>query len=556
MFVCSDEFDDDNARASVSVKKANERSEEILALMKPIPFVQYVLKRGELNRFECHLSYDNGKLFLKFSGKDKEGTEDTEVSRVKDIVKGIHPKIFEVPSSVNLSKLDHKRFLSVVTVDGTAWNLEAETSQDALILVNGLLKLLSGCKKVVQVDEDQKNRWLVIENSGVEHKLYQGTAVAGMLTKEGGGILSSWRSRLFILSPNDKLNYYECCPNEKDPLKLMGFIPFACDQVAVTSFTDSQYNRPYCFGIRAKDQKRTYVLQADTESTREWWLSVINALANTNSTQSVSLADDNIVRKLPVQTGTTTNAGFLNKLGGVSQNTWQRRYVVQKQGILKYYAPQLESGVETYTEVGIIPIVGATIQRDVASIPSLKHMTFLSKNYFAVTANGSSSPYVFEATSPHEVEQWIASLDRYSPDKPVGVFLRVGYMLKRGDVASGWKERYFILSGDKIAYYKKFRDRDPQGEINLTTETEVQAQSGSDTEFSVVSDKVNTRKYILQCKDKTSRDQWIQCINTAITNLSKPLDKHLNMTKQTSVSSPAQVSSSASSSSTQSVESS
>jgi hypothetical protein len=45
-----------------------------------------------------------------------------------------------------------------------------------------------------------------------------------------------------------------------------------------------------------------------------------------------------------------------------------------------------------------------------------------------------------------------------------------GEMEKKGEhMGAGWKTRYFRLEGDKLRYYESQQDREPKGEIDLST---------------------------------------------------------------------------------------
>lgn len=45
--------------------------------------------------------------------------------------------------------------------------------------------------------------------------------------------------------------------------------------------------------------------------------------------------------------------------------------------------------------------------------------------------------------------------------------LRRGYLSKQGHFRKNWKDRLFVLYGDRLAYYERPEDTRPRGEILL-----------------------------------------------------------------------------------------
>ena len=110
-----------------------------------------------------------------------------------------------------------------------------------------------------------------------------------------------------------------------------------------------------------------------------------------------------------------------------------------------------------------------------------------------------------------------------APVVPQGEILKSGILRKQGGGVKTWKERYFTLTKDALAYYKSKDDKEPIDSIAVAKirvcqreETDTRNPSRFPHYFSV---DIGNRVYVIGSRDEPERNAWVDAINSLIKDL-------------------------------------
>ena len=86
-----------------------------------------------------------------------------------------------------------------------------------------------------------------------------------------------------------------------------------------------------------------------------------------------------------------------------------------------------------------------------------------------------------------------------------------GSILKRGDgpIDYNWNERYLILDGLLLMYYKHASDKTPRGVIKLKEVTISEISRIDDQEYAFSIETPNSRKYYFSCSKREESLSWL-----------------------------------------------
>lgn len=165
-------------------------------------------------------------------------------------------------------------------------------------------------------------------------------------------------------------------------------------------------------------------------------------------------------------------------------------------------------------KAGDIPLSNAVVEANPANPYGRTHL-------FGIKPAGQTRIYVVEAPTAAMKEEWIRTI-RAVGDKPslYPGSVREGFMFKVGGNVKSWKNRYFVLTKDKLLYYAAPKDKKPKGDIPLEKgallASETPEAAGKPFAFSVSPTGMG-RKYMLQATGETDRNEWMAAIRQVAT---------------------------------------
>jgi len=86
-----------------------------------------------------------------------------------------------------------------------------------------------------------------------------------------------------------------------------------------------------------------------------------------------------------------------------------------------------------------------------------------------------------------------------------------GMLTKQGGSWKSWKQRYFVLKGDKLYYYKTPKDQVFTGRIELESNSVVREELGKKKQF-LLSVKTQKRHFMMYADTPEDGKQWIAAI--------------------------------------------
>eukprot|EP00743_Colponemidia_sp_Colp-15_P007488 GILK01008093.1.p1 GENE.GILK01008093.1~~GILK01008093.1.p1 ORF type:complete len:552 (-),score=95.49 GILK01008093.1:125-1780(-) len=130
--------------------------------------------------------------------------------------------------------------------------------------------------------------------------------------------------------------------------------------------------------------------------------------------------------------------------------------------------------------------------------------------YKAIKSRNDSMP-VPQSDSSGEEEEQILSLEQ-----KLGQGQRAGFLMKRGKLNRAWKERWFVLKGDKL-YYRKTQDGHEKKTHAITfipigdcTVKESKEDENGKYSFDIIT---NHRIYSLRAKSQSDMEAWIAAVS-------------------------------------------
>jgi len=268
--------------------------------------------------------------------------------------------------------------------------------------------------------------------------------------------------------------------------------------------------------------KRTYMMEANSPQDKAEWCAYLRQVIRATRDEGKK-AEESYGKKPPAEG--VTREGFLEKLGGMLLKAiWQKRFFqsgfFENTGhCLRYFeVQQNKEGVMVYKQVGSIPLDGAKLN-------TVKPELYGGReNLFAITPAGARKTYILQAKTELERKEWLSALIIHVGSKvkldPSDKYIRVGFMMKRGEVRNKkFKERYFVLTHDRLKYFKKHTDVAPCGQIPLFPGTTLSVESKESTkqEFAFsIRPAHSKRAYFCSASDEAQRTAWMNAIGDVL----------------------------------------
>ncbi|CEP00002.1 PH domain-containing protein [Plasmodiophora brassicae] len=109
--------------------------------------------------------------------------------------------------------------------------------------------------------------------------------------------------------------------------------------------------------------------------------------------------------------------------------------------------------------------------------------------------------------------------ERAAAARPMNGYLFKAPKSKKKDVVrKGWTQRYFVIQGGKLLYFKRKSDITVKGEFDLSTGPtvygNVDAATGKEFTFKIVSGESDLALY-LRAMSADDRDQWVRALRRA-----------------------------------------
>ena len=123
-----------------------------------------------------------------------------------------------------------------------------------------------------------------------------------------------------------------------------------------------------------------------------------------------------------------------------------------------------------------------------------------------------------EGNSAEQVRESFSHSAASKVGSPVaaGGIKREGKLLKKGEKNTKMKDRYFVLEGSMLTYYKDSSKYKQTGFIDLSTASKVwRGHSGDHSNFEIMTD---TRSYVLKAEDADMAQGWIGAIHGVISS--------------------------------------
>eukprot|EP00455_Lapot_gusevi_P002810 TRINITY_DN1115_c0_g1_i3.p1 TRINITY_DN1115_c0_g1~~TRINITY_DN1115_c0_g1_i3.p1 ORF type:complete len:874 (+),score=260.49 TRINITY_DN1115_c0_g1_i3:115-2736(+) len=339
-------------------------------------------------------------------------------------------------------------------------------------------------------------------------------SMEGFLMKQGDRV-KSWKKRYFHLDPqSNSLNYYR----DETKAELLGTIPL--QDCSVVLFDEADYDVPHSFGITPANSLRTFLITAESDQQRDTW---INALAPDRA---------NPTKVDP----TSLKEGYMQKLGNRVKN-WKRRYFILNQEELRYYRNKGDPA-----PAGIIKLQGARIELE-ADDSYNQIYTFSLLPQVVPTEDLIGRKYIMVAPSKNDMISWVNSLRSVAadPSLPLPVehrsseadrlqnirqeaeamklrpdSIREGWLWKLGGQVKNWKQRYFVLTGPMLFYYKqKSKEAPAVGRILLLggrSQPVPESEFSRKHAFSCTSSD-SRRTYVFVAEDEQDCAEWLETLN-------------------------------------------
>jgi len=209
---------------------------------------------------------------------------------------------------------------------------------------------------------------------------------AAQVTKEGylykmGHKYKSWKKRYFRLE-GANLTYHNSATDNR------GLGSIFLQGANLHAYSPEVFDRPHLFGVTPLGSKRTYLMMAESDTDRNYWLSAIK----TAGKNRVELQNE---KKIDAH---SLKEGFLNKMGG-SIKTWKRRYFVLQPDVIWYYANSWDPKPSGSIDLS----KGASLSLELKG-------TYRNENLFAITPNGSKRKFMLQAADDVDRQEWMAAI--------------------------------------------------------------------------------------------------------------------------------------------------
>ena len=205
--------------------------------------------------------------------------------------------------------------------------------------------------------------------------------------------------------------------------------------------------------------------------------------------------------------------GLLSKQGGQIK-TWKQRWFVLRGHHLYYYKNAADK-----EPLGVIPLANSKI-------------TITEKSSFEVLTGRRN--FFLRGNNKTEADAWITAMERASlavstvdkvqvieEDEPSllvssSLVSCEGYLLKEGGKGAmkKWQQRYFVLQGPMLSYFKERGDEEAAGAIAIGSCSVglAEAKIGKKNSFEIAT---RYRNYFLVAKDEFEAAKWMQHIEQA-----------------------------------------
>jgi len=162
-----------------------------------------------------------------------------------------------------------------------------------------------------------------------------------------------------------------------------------------------------------------------------------------------------------------------------------------------------------------------------SALPSAHDVGGDHQHLFGITPMNSTRMYVLQSANDTERNEWIRACviggafniaQHRAPTKTQQTSLIEGYLDKSSPgrflFDSKKLRHYFVLNGDKLAYWKTNQTGDiPLDECVVSTDSHVEAGAAHTNAFNFVPKK-GVQKWILTADDHDTRMEWIKAIRS------------------------------------------
>jgi len=325
-----------------------------------------------------------------------------------------------------------------------------------------------------------------------EHKIPASAPSSSALQE---GVLTYYESgkalttRKYLQVRGDQLEMFECDGTKPDSKLVSSYGLF--DASVQFEPGNGITGTEYLFSVGFADGSRL-VLGALSLEERNVWVESLKAHISTLVAASTAKSDEKSVKE-----------GFLSKLGNLRKH-WQRRHFRLLDASLEYWSDRTGG-----SKLGVIALSGASVEAD-QSKPTL----------FKVTPMGSTRTFMLEAGSAEEREEWMAAIKKQS-ELPRLYFdsLREGFLHKKGDTNKAWKQRYFVLRGNVVMYFKSPQDKKSAGQIELSRGAQLllgPKEASNRPHAFALAPIGSKRKYILAADNAEEMDRWLSVIGNLL----------------------------------------
>lgn len=386
---------------------------------------------------------------------------------------------------------------------------------------------------------------------------------SSQLQKQTQGVVKKWRERFFVVNGNN-LDYYAYKPHQKYPQHLQESIPMNKDVTIIDYLPDVFPNHIYVFGQKLSNSDYRYIFDVSTELCKKSWIeqlciqydieNIIQEDNDVSSTTTQNTPNEQITNNMnnillqtnsndiDIQIGNTqvniNKQGYVDKKGGISHLSWQRRYLQHVGIVLRYYNPKQLRTVknngtkEEFRESGIIPLPRAIVEK--------------RGRTFSITPSGAKRTFRFRASTEEECDEWVQSINAFAMlnlmyDSPFMEILRkkytadeqlvrgqyAGFLRKQGTSrATIWRERFFVLDDINLYYFAKMSDLDPIACLEIQSDTEIKMSEKNPSMF-FLTPKKNNREYPQLALNEVQAQIWYNMLQQAINKAKEKVRIHM-----------------------------
>eukprot|EP01137_Pigoraptor_chileana_P018881 Opistho-2@79062 len=341
-----------------------------------------------------------------------------------------------------------------------------------------------------------------------------GSRKRGYFYKQGGTV-KSWRKRWFVINQRYcRLEYY------KDEKSAEGGENLGSVDLALcSSIGEGDAKTGIANSVELVTPQRVYQFKFETESERNEWLAAFRGATEKLPIRRTVRRNNNgsggggggSVTSAHAAESAVIKEGYLAKQGGLHR-AWRRRWFVLTKTELAYYL----------TEDDADPL-GTILMKECASMAVAESKVNVLHSFELGTP---SRVYCMYADNQAEMRDWMTAIASLMPnngqhaderdglvnfnsDHPVTM---QGWLRKQGGIHKTWQDRWFVLKGQYLYYFKSPDINGMQGAIRLEN-CSVAEVSQPDVGLCFA---INTRRrvYFLGARNRYDMDSWITAVES------------------------------------------